>query len=202
MDCVGVDAAESVTASRKNYDVGVRCVSGVRDRYYEPETGRYVTSDPIGLDAGINTFVYVGGMPTKYIDSSGLIKIDKSCKGDCLRSNLEESARQACKKYVSGITNPKIRACVEQRCKNGIIKCDGNCKGSPPYLGYNNSYSVFGIEVSRSKKAVICINLGNKKSWGVTAVHEWAHSCGYGTNSNPHPPGSGVPSGWDVLKFR
>ena len=72
MDCVGVDAAESVTASRKNYDVGVRCVSGVRDRYYEPETGRYVTSDPIGLGGGLNTFGYVGGNPLKYTDSTGL----------------------------------------------------------------------------------------------------------------------------------
>ncbi|HEX7028795.1 MAG TPA: RHS repeat-associated core domain-containing protein [Gammaproteobacteria bacterium] len=41
-------------------------------RYYCSECGRYITSDPIGLRGGLNTYVYVGGMPTRYVDPSGL----------------------------------------------------------------------------------------------------------------------------------
>ncbi|MCP4485971.1 MAG: RHS repeat-associated core domain-containing protein [Gammaproteobacteria bacterium] len=41
-------------------------------RYYDPETGRYVTSDPIGLYGGLNTFVYVGNDPINWIDPYGL----------------------------------------------------------------------------------------------------------------------------------
>ena len=41
-------------------------------RYYDPETGRYITSDPIGLAGGINSFGYVGGNPTRWIDHLGL----------------------------------------------------------------------------------------------------------------------------------
>ncbi len=41
-------------------------------RYYDPKTGRYVTSDPIGLEGGLNTFGYVGGSPLHFIDSLGL----------------------------------------------------------------------------------------------------------------------------------
>ncbi len=42
-------------------------------RYYDPSTGRYITSDPIGLEGGVNTFGYAYQNPLMYSDQTGLI---------------------------------------------------------------------------------------------------------------------------------
>lgn len=41
-------------------------------RYYDPSTGRYITSDPIGLSGGFNTYTYAANNPLLYFDPLGL----------------------------------------------------------------------------------------------------------------------------------
>jgi RHS repeat-associated protein len=60
-----------------------------RARYYNPTWGRFVSEDPIGLDAGINLYAYVGGNPVSVRDPSGLFGYAPLCPGPAHEGPLD-----------------------------------------------------------------------------------------------------------------
>ena len=67
----GVNLVFDLRFAGQRYDQA----SGLHYNYfrdYDPGTGRYVQSDPIGLAGGISTYGYVGGNPMTRIDPLGL----------------------------------------------------------------------------------------------------------------------------------
>ncbi|WP_243640704.1 RHS repeat-associated core domain-containing protein [Thiogranum longum] len=44
------------------------------NRYYDPTTGRYLTSDPLGVRPSLNTYAYVDDQPINWFDVYGLAK--------------------------------------------------------------------------------------------------------------------------------
>jgi RHS repeat-associated protein len=54
----------------------------MRNRYYDPKTGRFTQEDPIGLAGGLNAYGFADGDPVGYSDPYGL-----SAEASCCRDN-------------------------------------------------------------------------------------------------------------------
>jgi RHS repeat-associated protein len=82
---------------------GMRDASGQiyqRNRFYDPQTGRFTQEDPIGIAGGLNVYGFAGGDPVSYSDPYGLCKTlpEGSVDPEC-----EERARQVRKLGSSSI---------------------------------------------------------------------------------------------------
>jgi len=47
-----------------------------RNRWYDPQVGRFISEDPIGLRGGINPYAYVGNNSTGFVDPKGTQRAD------------------------------------------------------------------------------------------------------------------------------
>jgi RHS repeat-associated protein len=160
-------------------------------RWYEPQTGRYASPDPLGLEASLNGFAYVDSRPTYFSDPLGLIAVDgDSCGRYCC--DLGKAAQQyneffspgwrqrhpKCWKALaskSGKWTPKGNSvlsplsCMVTGHRDVTVTCDPEAK--PPFNcgGTRDGQTFFGPKACDSTQCGSPLN---------TLFHEQLHRCG------------------------
>jgi RHS repeat-associated protein len=72
----------------------------LRNRWYDPQTGRFLSQDPIGLAGGVNLYAYAGNNPASYSDPFGLCPPNDSNWGpQCPRPVLSDFLGAIDKKF-------------------------------------------------------------------------------------------------------
>ena len=122
-DCIKIDWPGWATTAwhqKTNTDIqtwygslvnGMRDASGQlyrRNRYYDPQTGQFTQTDPIGLAGGLNAYGFAAGDPVSYSDPYGLCADDGQDHADSTRTvNPREEARLRC--IAANYLQPGVR---------------------------------------------------------------------------------------------
>ena len=155
-------------------------------RDYDPQTGRYIESDPIGLDAGINTYTYVQDGPIGVADPLGLVARGGGWSNP--RWTKMKQAEAAIRQEL-----PKNCSCAANS-GNGCIPCDvaknlldrlNNSEVVEAPLGGDCGFAGPGYKLYLSPAAFTkkCDCLAS------TLYHELLHNAGYEHDATENMPG-------------
>jgi RHS repeat-associated protein len=130
---------------RNHAAVGAEVYNYFRD--YDPSVGRYVESDPIGLEAGVNTYSYVGADPLTYFDPRGKAGTAVGCAAGAwfgpIGCGIGAAIGTAGTIILGGIIANSIGSDSEndpvkdQKPFNPGRDCDGKCNPCPPTIKWD-----------------------------------------------------------------
>lgn len=161
---------------------GMRDASGqmyMRNRYYDPATGQFTQTDPIGIAGGLNAYGFAAGDPVSFSDPYGLCPdsvrtATDRCPGDI--SVQEWNAVEAEMPNVSAQAATRTRTMLDEgRVRGDNLEPDvfGEVRPSEPDVMYINR--TFNSTVSDGTTFAGSI-FGHPIELGKTVVHEGLHT--------------------------
>jgi RHS repeat-associated protein len=156
----------------------------MRNRYYDPATGRFTQEDPIGLAGGLNAYGFAAGDPVSYSDPYGLCPYGKenpdTNTADCPADRMGDAIR-ALDAYgghigievISTIAreglNPNLvdRATIEKECGTNALACTT----ASGLIYMNEAWSVGALAVGVTHE-VFHVELGDTRDTRWYRFHE------------------------------
>jgi uncharacterized protein RhaS with RHS repeats len=92
----------------------------MRNRYYNPASGQFTQTDPIGLAGGLNLYGYTGGDPVNYSDPFGLFGLCPACKDHFEVSPANEKKIETLNPNVQAPMRQFIREAMKEGRAPGI----------------------------------------------------------------------------------
>jgi len=155
-------------------------------RDYDPTTGRYVESDPIRLDGGIDTYAYVESGPLSSTDEFGLLR-----RGDGL-TNPQWARLQQAEKRIQDELQKKDGCCI--RTKNHFHERLSSVLAAQmiyyrPSLGKVNKLDICGLTYVGGRATTLDALAFQGRCTCLTATlyHELLHAVGLDHDNPNHP---------------